>query len=113
MKRFLQTLGAAFALVAVPQIAEAAEFIIDIDDASHVKYQTGAYSAVYEEIALQNGENTITQTSSEDFVLTPRPGFLIESITAQSATRTDGAITPQTTATVSTSSQILRLPSTW
>lgn len=89
MKRFLQTLGAAAVMTLVPQIAGAAEFIIDIDDASHVKYQTGAYAAVYQEVALQNGENVITQTSSEDFVLTPRPGFLIESITAYEA---DGSI---------------------
>lgn len=89
MKRFLQTLGAAAVMILVPQIAGAAEFIIDIDDASHVKYQTGAYASVYQEVALQNGENVITQTSSEDFVLTPRPGFLIESITAYEA---DGSI---------------------
>lgn len=89
MKRFLQTLGAATVMTLVPQLAGAAEFIIDIDDASHVKYETGAYYGAYQEVALQNGENVITQTSSEDFVLTPRPGFLIESITAYEA---DGSI---------------------
>lgn len=62
--------------------ASAATFIIDIDDASRVKFETGQTSATYVEQALQNGENTITQTGSEDFVLTPRQGFLIESITA-------------------------------
>lgn len=62
--------------------AAESQFILDIDDASHVKFETGAYAAVYQEVELQNGPNTITVSGSEDFVLTPNAGYLIESITA-------------------------------
>ena len=62
--------------------AAESQFILDIDDALHVKFETGAYAAVYQEVELQNGPNTITVSDMEDFVLTPKAGWLIESITA-------------------------------
>jgi len=74
------------ALLSVAALSvQAATFIIDIDDASRVKFETGMTSASYVEQPLVNGDNIITQTGSEDFVLTPRAGYLIESITAYDA----------------------------
>lgn len=72
---------AVASMVAVSLSAAADEFILDIDDASHVKLETGNYSP-YDEVPLENGENVIQVYGMEDFLLTPQPGWLIESITA-------------------------------
>ena len=80
---------ATFVAAAGFSVSAANTFIIDVDDASRIKYQSGQTSASYVEYPLQNGENTITQTGPEDFVLTPRQGYLIESITAYEA---DGSV---------------------
>ena len=79
-KRITAILTAA--VLASTLTAVAADFIIDIDDASHVTLMSGHYSAAYQEISIANGENVITQSGSEDFVLMPKEGWLIESITA-------------------------------
>ena len=79
MKRFLTTVLLTAAIAG----AQAENtFILDIDDASRVRFETGMTSATYVEQTLVNGANTITQSGSEDFVLTPKSGYLIESITA-------------------------------
>lgn len=85
MKRFLTTVLLTAAIAG----AQAENtFILDIDDASRVRFETGMTSATYVEQALVNGANTITQSGSEDFVLTPKTGYLIESITAYDAAGT-------------------------
>lgn len=86
---FKSAMVATFVAAAGFSVSAANTFIIDVDDASRIKYQSGQTSASYVEYPLQNGENTITQTGSEDFVLTPRQGYLIESITAYEA---DGSV---------------------
>lgn len=82
MKKLFASVLLATAAIAAQA---ATTFIIDIDDASRVKFESGQTSASYVEMPLVNGANTVTQSGSEDFVLTPRQGFLIESITAYNA----------------------------
>lgn len=83
MSRLLHSLAAAAIIGGIGLTASAENtFIINIDDASHVKYQTGQTSWSYVEYPLQNGDNVITQTGSEDFVITPREGYLIDTVTA-------------------------------
>lgn len=84
------------ALIAITALTASAadSFIIDIDDASHVKFETGPYASAYKEVVLQNGENTITVNGSDDYRFTPAEGWLIESITGFDETGTQTAESP-------------------
>lgn len=86
MGKFTKYLVAsALAAFTAASASAGTDFIIDIDDASHVTFQTGQYESAYRTIELQNGENTFTQTGTEDYVITAKPGFLIDSFVAYNA----------------------------
>lgn len=82
MNRFTTALLTVAMTSAATLPVSGAQFILEVDDASHVKLETGAYASAYKEVTIQNGANTITLSGSDDCFLTPREGFLIESVTA-------------------------------
>lgn len=95
MKQTITTAVMAAVAFASTMTMTAENFIIDIDDASHVKFETGPYKSAYKEVTLNNGENTITVNGSDDYVITPKEGWLVESITAYDES---GAVTDESPA---------------
>ncbi len=82
MHKLSTTLLTAYIAVAVTIPVSGKEFILDVDDASHVRFETGAYASAYQEVSLKDGANLIAVNGSDDYFLTPCKGFLIESVTA-------------------------------